>query len=257
MTDWRPIIEIIDEHFMIPQLNRTRRISALLPYDYYKSDKKYSIVYLHDGQNLFDDYAPFGNWGVDKALAKMAAHGIKDTIVIAIDHGGEQRIKELIPFKTRKFKEVEGEQYIDFMMNTLIPMINGRYRIHHDRNCTGIGGSSLGGLISLYAGFKYSHIFGKMMIFSPSLWITNDIYIQAANFPKDIATDIYLYAGGLESETHLDNVTRLANVLRGNEHEGQKLNLKFVTNPHGRHQEVYWGEQFPLALEYLFYRNKC
>jgi predicted alpha/beta superfamily hydrolase len=257
MTDLRPIIEIIDENFMIPQLNRTRRISALLPHDYYNSDKKYSIVYLHDGQNLFDDFAPFGNWGVDKALTRMAAQGIKDTIVIAIDHGGEQRIKELIPFKTHKFKEVEGEQYIDFMMHTLMPMVNNRYRIHHERACTGIGGSSLGGLISLYAGFKYPHIFGKMMIFSPSLWITNDIYLQALNFPKDVATDIYLYAGGLESESHLDNVNKLADLLRSKEHEGQKLNLRYVTNPHGKHQEVYWGEQFPLALEYLFYRNQC
>ncbi|HMP30496.1 MAG TPA: alpha/beta hydrolase-fold protein, partial [Saprospiraceae bacterium] len=201
MTDLRPIIEIIDENFMIPQLNRTRRISALLPYDYYSTDKKYSVLYLHDGQNLFDDYAPYGNWGVDKTLAKMAAQGQSDTIIIAIDHGGELRIKELIPFKTRKFGEVEGEQYLDFMMHTLRPMINEKYRIHQDRNCTGIGGSSLGGLISLYAGFKYPHIFGKMMIFSPSLWVTNDIYIEALNFPNDIATDIYLYAGGLESET--------------------------------------------------------
>jgi predicted alpha/beta superfamily hydrolase len=256
MVENRPIIEIIDESFIIPQLNRSRRISALLPHDYYENKQKtYSVLYLHDGQNLFDDYAPYGNWGVDKTLTRMAAKGMKDTIIIAIDHGGELRIKELIPFKTHKFKNVEGNQYIEFMMDTLMPMINNRYRINHDRACTGIGGSSLGGLISLYAGFKYPQVFGKLMIFSPSLWITGDIYLQALNFPNDIPLDIYLYAGGLESETHLENVTKLAEVLSGKQAMHHHLNLKFVTNPHGRHQEVYWGEQFPQAVEFLYYRK--
>ena len=255
MTHLKPIIEIIDENFLIPQLNRTRRISALLPHDYYETDRKYSVLYLHDGQNLFDDYAPYGNWGVDKTLAKMADKGMKDTIIIAIDHGGELRIKELIPFKTHRFRDVEGEQYIDFMMNTLMPMINNKYRINHDRACTGIGGSSLGGLISLYAGFKYPDVFGKMMIFSPSLWITNDVYLQAINFPNHVPMDIYLYAGGLESETHLDQVTKLAEILKGKEAMHHQIHVKFVANPHGRHQEVYWGEQFPKALEYLYHRH--
>jgi len=256
MVENRPIIEIIDESFIIPQLNRSRRISALLPHDYYENKQKnYSVLYLHDGQNLFDDYAPYGNWGVDKTLTQMAAKGMKDTIIIAIDHGGELRIKELIPFKTHKFKNVEGNQYIEFMMDTLMPMINNRYRINHDRACTGIGGSSLGGLISLYAGFKYPQVFGKLMIFSPSLWITSDIYLQALNFPNNISLDIYLYAGGLESETHLENVTKLAEVLSGKQAMHHHLNLKFVTNPHGRHQEVYWGEQFPQAVEFLYYRK--
>ncbi|HMS69298.1 MAG TPA: alpha/beta hydrolase-fold protein, partial [Saprospiraceae bacterium] len=88
-----PKIEIIDEAYEIPQLGRSRRISVLLPFDYDHTDKEYAVLYLHDGQNLFNEYAPYGNWAVDKALKLLADHGYSDLIVVAIDHGGELRIK--------------------------------------------------------------------------------------------------------------------------------------------------------------------
>lgn len=253
---FRPIIEVIDNNFEIPQLQRTRRISVLLPHDYYDTDKNYPVLYLHDGQNLFDDYAPYGNWGVDKALERLSSLGKSDLIIVAIDHGGELRIKELLPFKTRRFKDSEGELYLQFMMDTLKPLIDGKYRVKHGRESTGIGGSSLGGLISLYAGFRYPDVFGKLLIFSPSLWISNDIYMLALNFPNNYHTDFYLYAGGLESETHLDSVTKLAQILTGKNAFNGNIDIKFVTNPNGRHQEVYWGEQFPLAADFLFFKKQ-
>jgi predicted alpha/beta superfamily hydrolase len=255
MDALKPIIEILDDDYLIPQLNRRRRISVLLPYDYYQSNKSYPVLFLHDGQNLFDDWAPYGNWGIDKTLTLLAAQGKSDIIVVAIDHGGELRIRELLPYKTTKFKNSEGELYLHFMMDTLRPMINEKYRVLSEREHTGIGGSSLGGLISLYAGLRYPDIFGKLMIFSPSLWITNDIYLQALKFPNHIKTDVYLYAGGLESANHLDTVTKLAEILHGKQLLHNNVELKFITNPTGRHQEVYWGEQFPLAVNFLFFNN--
>lgn len=244
-----PIIEIIDEAYMIPQLNRQRRISVLLPYDYYESDKHYAVLYLHDGQNLFDEYAPYGNWGVDKSLKFLADHGFSDLIVVAIDHGGELRIKELLPYNTNRFKESEGELYLNFMMHNLKPLIDGKYRVRHGRESTGIGGSSLGGLISLYAGFNYSTVFGKLMIFSPSLWVSQRIYHEAEfmNFHEN--TSLYLYAGGMESQSHLHNVTKLHDILSHKEN----LDIRFVTNPEGKHQEVFWGEQFPMAVDFLYF----
>lgn len=244
-----PIIDIIDNCYLIPQLQRERRISVLLPHDYHETDKSYSVLYLHDGQNLFDDYAPYGNWGVDKTLALMAAQGMKDLIVVAIDHGGELRIKELLPFRTSKFKESEGEKYLDFMMNTLKPMVQNRYRVKVGREFTGIGGSSLGGLISLYAGFNYSNVFGKLMIFSPSLWVSSRIYEAAKHIHFGQHTDLYLYAGGLESANHLANVETMNEIL----HSKQNLRMKFISNPEGKHQEYFWGEQFPIAAKWLFY----
>lgn len=249
MMNTYPIIDIIDEAIEIPQLKRKRRISVLLPYDYHQTNKAYAVLYLHDGQNLFDDYAPYGNWGVDKTLAALAAFGLNDLIVVAIDHGGELRIKELLPFQTPKFRESEGELYLDFMMNSLKPIIDTRYRVKKDRASTGIGGSSLGGLISLYAGIQYDHVFGKLMIFSPSLWVSKDIFNVARKKHFDQQTDIYLYAGGMESHDHLPNVSAMHALLE----EKYNLRLKFTTNPEGKHQEYFWGEQFPMAAKWLFY----
>jgi len=108
----KPIIEIIEEEYEIPQLGRKRRISALLPADYYESDKSYPVLYLKDGQNLFDENAPFGNWAIDRSLEDLYKDGYKDIIVIAIDHGGEDRITEYLPYFNIKFGKGEGELYL-------------------------------------------------------------------------------------------------------------------------------------------------
>ncbi|MBK8390332.1 MAG: alpha/beta hydrolase [Saprospiraceae bacterium] len=243
-----PKIEIIDEAYEIPQLGRSRRISVLLPFDYDQTDKEYAVLYLHDGQNLFNEYAPYGNWAVDKALKLLADHGYSDLIVVAIDHGGELRIKELLPYNTQRFRESEGELYLNFMMHTLKPMIDSRYRVRKGRESTGIGGSSLGGLISLYAGFNFSSVFGKLMIFSPSLWVSKKIYHEAEFMNFHEPTTMYLYAGGMESPTHLQNVNKLNEILVRKDN----LTLRYVTNPEGKHQEVFWGEQFPMAVDFLY-----
>lgn len=253
VKSYQPIIEVIEEEYLIPQLNRTRRIAVLLPHDYYETQKKYPVLYLHDGQNLFDDYAPYGNWGIDKSLASLSKNKNGDVIIVAIDHGGVLRIKELLPFPNHKFTDVEGQLYLTFMMETLKPMIDHKYRVLTDRDHTGIGGSSLGGLISLYAGFKFRHVFGKMMIFSPSLWISEEIYTQAKKFVPFGPTDLYLYAGGMESASHYGNVLRMENILQ-EKRKYDAFDLHFAHNPKGEHREIYWGQQFPLALQWLFNR---
>jgi predicted alpha/beta superfamily hydrolase len=249
-----PRIEILDNAYEIHQLGRTRRIAVLLPHNYYETDKKYPVLYLHDGQNLFDEYAPYGNWGVDKSLEKLARAGFGDVIIVSIDHGGVLRIQEYLPYSTPRYTEAEGHLYLKFMLEDLKPMIDNKYRVLRNREATGIGGSSLGGLISLYAGFEYPEIFGKKMIFSPSLWISEEIYQLAKNFKPGGATDIYLYAGGMESANHYGQVLRLENILQ----EKRKYNdfdIVFSHNPSGQHKEIHWGEQFPLALKWLFFNK--
>ena len=98
-----PIIEVVSEDFNIPQLNKKRKIYALLPPDYYHSEKEYPVLYLQDAQNLFDEHNPYGNWEIDKHLAQLYAEKNDGLIVIAIDHGGKERINEYSPYYHRRF----------------------------------------------------------------------------------------------------------------------------------------------------------
>lgn len=254
---YQPIIDIIEEDYEIPQLKRRRRIAALLPYNYNESDKKYPVLYLHDGQNLFDENSLYGNWAIDDSLASLAEQGFGDVVVISVDHGGEDRINEYMPFNTRHGRG-QGKLYIQFLMETLKPYVDKKYRVIPDGENTGIGGSSMGGLISLYAGLTFPGTFSKMMIFSPSLWLSRKIYRLANKFtlPVDntgrvISSHLYLYAGGRESQAHLPNVMRFGASLLPNHEEG--LRFKFSHNPHGVHHESNWREEFPVALKWLYF----
>jgi len=253
IAPYSPIIEVIEEEYEIPQLNRKRRISALLPSDYYQTDKSYPVLYLKDGQNLFDDHAPFGNWAIDRSLARLAEQGLNNVIVIAIDHGGNDRITEYLPYFNKKVGNGEGERYLQFMQDTLIPYVNKKYRTRPERENTGIGGSSMGGLISLFAGLNYQHLFSRLMVFSPSLWIAPRIFQQAANFDPQLPINVYIYAGGKESANHIPNVTRFKNILLGGHKNFSNIRLHVSLNPEGTHSERYWREEFPKALKWLYY----
>ena len=251
--NYQPIIKIIEEDYEIPQLKRRRRIAALLPYDYYQNEKEYPVLYLHDGQNLFDEESPFGNWAIDQSLARLASQGSGEVVVIAIDHGGEDRLNEYMPFNTRKYGKGQGKLYIKFLMETLKPYVDDKYRVMTDSEHTGIGGSSMGGLISLFAGLSFSQTFSRMMIFSPSLWLSPRIYQLAKKFNPVESSHLYLYAGGKESQAHLPNVMRFGADLLTNMGEG--LRFKFSHNPDGIHHEEIWREEFPIALKWLFFNQ--
>lgn len=253
MSKFDPIIEVIEEEYEVPHLNATRKISALLPYDYHTTKKKYPVIYLQDGQNLFNPEAPFGDWAIDRSLGKLAAKGLKDIIIVAIDHGEKERIKEYLPYYHQKFGKGHGVFYIQFMKEKLIPYINSHYRTLPDYEHTGIGGSSMGGLISLFAGLTEPSVFGKLMIFSPSLWISEKIYKTADKFEPLPKSRIYMYAGGKESEAHLPNVKKLETILHKKLHEGAMFDLEFSVNHQGEHAEIFWSKEFPKAIKWLFF----
>ena len=251
MKSYKPIIEIIEEDYEIPQLKRHRRISALLPFDYHDSKKDYPVLYLHDGQNLFDENSPFGNWAIDRSLAKLAEQGKGDVVVIAIDHGGEDRLNEYMPFNIKKYGKGQGRLHLEFLMNTLKPYVDKKYRVKKEGEHIGIGGSSMGGLISLFAGLSHPEIFSRMMIFSPSLWLSPRIFQLAKKFTAVESSHLYLYAGGKESQAHLPNVMRFGADLLSNLGEG--LRFKFSHNPDGIHHEENWRDEFPKALKWLYF----
>ena len=166
---------IMDEEFEMPQLNRFRRIWLYLPPDYDQSSNEYPVLYMHDGQNLFDQFTSFaGEWEIDETLNRLVDQGYKVPIVVGIDNGGIYRIDELTPWNNPDYGGGQGDEYMAFIVETLKPFIDENYRTLSDRENTGIMGSSLGGLISTYGALKYQNIFSKSGPFSPAYWINND-----------------------------------------------------------------------------------
>lgn len=247
-----PRIEVISEAFEIPQLIRTRRIAALLPHNYYETDKRYPVLYLQDGQNLFDDYAPYGSWGVDKRLAMLSEVGMGDIIIISIDHAESDRMGEFTPSFRTKLGRGDGKKYVRFLADTLKPYIDDHFRTLQGPGNTGIGGSSLGGLISIYAGMMYPEVYDKLMIFSPSLWVTPDIPFHLVDLTNEFNGRIYLYGGAAESATMVPNLERFQQQL--SEQQGAStVEFRLEIDPLGQHNEARWGQEFPKAIEWLFF----
>ncbi|SDL72230.1 alpha/beta hydrolase [Chryseobacterium taihuense] len=251
-----PIVEVISEEFYIPQLDRYRKVWALLPYDYYVSEKKYPVLYLQDAQNLFNEGSPYGNWEIDKKLSILSEYGRGDLIVIAVEHGSEDRIKEYIFDNDHVANGSEGKKYILFITDTLKPFVDQHYRTKKDRDNTGIGGSSLGGLISIYSGFLYPEVYSKLLIFSPSLWVEPNNNFPMMNFRTPYKTKIYLYGGEQEGSKMVKRIKIFENYLKKWE-EKNLFDFEFKTsiNRDGSHSEFFWSQEFPRAVEWLFYNN--
>ncbi|MBB6370248.1 putative alpha/beta superfamily hydrolase [Chryseobacterium shigense] len=251
-----PLAEVISDEFYIPQLDRYRKVWAVLPYDYYVSEKSYPVLYLQDAQNLFNEGSGYGNWEIDKKLSILAEYGRGDVIIIAIEHGSEERIKEYIFDNDNVANGSEGKKYIRFITDTLKPFVDEHYRTKKDRDNTGIGGSSLGALISIYSGFLYPEVYSKLLIFSPSLWVEPNNNFPMMNFRIPFKTKIYLYGGGQEGSKMVKRIHVFEEYLK----RWEKKNLfdfEFRTsiNPEGTHSEFYWSQEFPRAIEWLFYNN--
>ncbi len=250
-----PIKDLLAKDFEIPQLGKKRRILALLPYDYHEQTKSYPVLYLQDAQNLFDEHSPYGNWGIDKKLAILAKQQKGDLIIIAIDHGEQERIKEFTPTNSTKLGPGDGKKYVRFIADTLKPHVDKKYRTLPDRLHTGVGGSSMGGLISIYAGLMYPEVYGKLMIFSPSLWVTPNIPFGAIGFYNPYPTDIYLYAGSNESKYMVPNANKFKKTLEKQGIDDTAINFKLTIDPLGRHTEARWGTEFPRAVDWLFFNK--
>lgn len=246
-----PDIQIVAKRFNVPQLRRRRRIAVMLPWNYHQTTRHYPVLYLQDGQNLFEDDAPFGTWGVDKRLAALAQKGKGDFIVVAIDHGGKERIKEFSPYHSPRWGEGLGRDYARFLAETLKPHIDKHFRTLPDRQHTGIGGSSMGGLISIYAGLMFPEVYSKFMIFSPSLWASPKIYTEPMYFAAfDSPTKIYLYGGSQEGSGMLPNLKKFKEAAERASRGRTQVRLE--TDPEGKHNEARWGREFPKAATWLF-----
>jgi predicted alpha/beta superfamily hydrolase len=242
-----PNVKIVDTAFYIPQLKRTRRVWIYLPAGYTISQQSYPVLYMQDGQNVFDDATSFaGEWGVDETLDSISRHK-KEMIVVAVDNDGQKRMNEYNPYDNEKFGKGEGDAYVDFLVQTLKPFIDKHYRTIHQQEGTFIAGSSLGALISMYAVLKYPKVFGGAGIFSPSFWIAPQIFDLIKTKGKNINTKIYFYCGKQEGEGMESNMTRAFQEMRAN----SQARMITVVRPDGHHSETTWREEFPLFYLWL------
>ena len=251
--DLLPQVRVISDHFDPPAGVRTRRVAALLPHDYEQTRRRYPVLYLQDGQNLFDDYAPFGSWELLRQLAGLQGIGRGNLIVIAIDHAEEDRVEEYTPSFDTKLGVGQGKEYVRYLRNVVKPFVDAEFRTLPGREHTGIGGSSMGGLISIYAGLMFPDCYSKLMIFSPSLWVAPTIYKYKSNAFGTQPTRVYLYGGGKESKGLLPQMKRFQRSIERACRNDDQLEIQLQVNPEGVHNEAEWGREFPRAVEWLFY----
>lgn len=246
-------VKILSDKFEIPQLNTTRKIWIYLPPSYATSKKKYPVIYMEDGQNLFDEAtSSYGEWKIDETMENLAKQGKTETIVVGIDNGGSERLNEYSPWKNEKYGGGKGEKYAEFLAETLKPFVDENYRTLSQAKNTALIGSSMGGLISFYCGLKYPSSFGKLGIFSPSFWFAEE---EAQEFLKENAdqlksTKFYFLAGKKESETMVSDVQEMVDLLYKNGISKRKIKTKFDED--GTHSENYWAREFPFAFLWLF-----
>lgn len=254
-------VHLLSDHFDVPQLGLKRKVWIYLPEDYKSSGKHYPVLYMHDGQDLFDEATSQGRigpleWGVDETIDGAT----QKCIVVAIEHDSDKlkRLQEYFYYDNPDYKNVEGRKYLDFMVKNLKPYIDKNYRTKADRENTFMAGSSMGGLITFYAGLNYPEVFGTLGILSPSVWqdhgnINNEI-AQKINQPLLKSQRYFFYGGGNENRAKPgggfvrmnDDVNKAVEELRPSGAE-----IKVLINPEGRHGAWYWRSAFKDFYQWL------
>lgn len=230
-----------------PQLSVSKKIWVYLPKNYEASAKKYPVLYMHDAQNLFDAKTSFaGEWNVDESLDSLNAQ----VIVIGIEHGNDKRTDELTPYKNTKYGGGNADAYLEFIVKTLKPEIDKKYRTKTAAKDTAIMGSSLGGLVSYYAALKYPEVFGKAGIFSPSFWFSDAIYKLTEN-TKKMKTKMYFLCGDNESDEMIPDMQRMEKLIADKKNYNPKLTKEVIVKG-GQHSEKLWREHFVNAYLWLF-----
>jgi predicted alpha/beta superfamily hydrolase len=242
-------------------LSADRDLIVWLPPGYDKEKRKrYPVLYLHDGQNLFDgatSYIPGQEWRVDETAQMLVANGeLKPLIIVGIYNAGNDRIDEYTPTPDAQVKQGgKADLYGRMLIEELKPFIDSQYRTQHGPEATGLGGSSLGGLVSLYLGLKYPQVFGRLAVVSPSVWWDNRVILRDVQAVKHRPqTRIWLDIGTKEGRD-VSEATMGARALRDALiAKGWKLDadLKYFEAEGAEHNERAWSERVAPMLKFLF-----
>ena len=243
-------------NIQIPQLSgdAQRRVYIYLPDDYPTSGKRYPVLYMFDGHNVFfDSHATYGkSWGMGEYLDA----GKKDLMVVAVEcnHAGHKRLEEYAPVDF-EFPEIgllpgRGREYMDWLTGTLKPYIDAHYPTMPQREHTALAGSAMGGLMALYGVCAYGHVFKKAACISPSFWMSKNKVMQIVE-KADIASDsvVYMGYGSAELPDHAPSSEALISVARLLLTRRVNVALKII--PGGTHNESSWEKQIPEFMAHL------
>ncbi len=233
----------------VPGLRGTRRVQVYLP----PAPDPLPVAYLWDGQNVFGDEGSFaGGWGVDRVLSARARRCSAVPIAVAIDHGGEDRIPDYAPFGTERFGEGRAGALLDWVVHALKPRIDREFATLPGPADTMVGGSSMGGILSLVAFLKHGGVFGRALAMSPTLILDPAALLELiARSAVRPGGRLYLDYGRREGPP--EELALFARVVQAL--EAKRLGregLRVRIDPRGQHREQDWARRLPGALQFLF-----
>jgi predicted alpha/beta superfamily hydrolase len=227
-----------------------RDLAVYLPPSYGAGDRRYPVLYMQDGQNLFDPALSFaGSWRVDLAMDWAAARGYEG-IVVGVPNAGERRIAEYSPFDDPEGGPGRAAEYVAYLVETIKPLVDARFRTQAGRATTAVAGSSMGGLLSLFAFFHRPDVFGIMAALSPSLWYGGRAIFGLLDRAPASPGKLYLDVGRQEGAQTLDDARRLRDLLRAKGFTSSRR-FRYVEDRAGRHEEAAWSRRFRTALPFL------
>lgn len=246
------------------ELGNTRDILVYLPPSYPTANRTYPTLYMHDGQNLFDAATSFaGEWRVDDVLEELAAEGL-EAIVVGVPNTGAERLSEYSPFRDPRFGGGRAADYVKFVVETVRPLVDEAFRTTGDREGTATIGSSMGGMISLYAFFERPDVFGAVGAVSPSVGFARGALIEYIERARFVGGRIYLDVGTLEGRprdrdplelrgepgAYVRMVREVRDLLTQKGYR-EEADLLYVEDEGGVHNEAAWAKRFPRLVRFL------
>lgn len=248
-------VHILSDTISIDYLGTKRTLALYLPNNYELDSVSYPVIYFLDGQSLFDQKIQEGTeWQIDEVLDSISNLGGRKSIVVGIN-SSEDRMKEYKPFPSDRWyshKNVSGDQHAEWIVQTLKPWIDARYRTNPDMKSTIIGGASLGGLMSYYMLMEYPENFGGAIVFSPSFWVNEEVYTLHKKNKNLFKQRIYFDAGELETPT-VDGIEKMRDILirDGMPEENMKLDIESDEG----HWHMTWRKGFKKAYPWILAKD--
>lgn len=250
----------VHENFGSAYLEHARNVLVYLPPGYGEDpERRYPVLYMHDGQNLIIAEDAFGGvaWGVDETAQRMILAGeIEPLVIVGIYNTGGNRIDEYTPVKSERGKMKgrggKADSYGRMIIEELKPFIDSEYLTRPEREFTGLGGSSLGGLVSLHLGLKRPDVFSRLAVISPAVWwANNQIIRETAKLGERLPLRIWLDIGKREGSRIKHQVRALKEMLLANGwRDGE--DFAYFEIPEARHDEAAWAARFDAVLKFLY-----